>query len=89
MDWFTGLVAFLIIWWTALFTVLPFWVRQPEKTELGHMPGAPENPHLKRKFIATTVVASVVWLILFILVKIELVDFRGIAMTMIEEDLGR
>lgn len=87
MDLFTGIIAFLLIWWTALFTVLPFWVRQPEKRGEGHMPGAPDNPMLLKKFIVTTVLSAVIWLVVFILIKVEIFDARGIAMMMAEEDV--
>jgi len=63
----TGFVAFAIIWWVVLFAVLPFGVRGqwegdggPEGTE----PGAPQNPQLGRKALATTVIAAALWLIL-------------------------
>lgn len=86
MDLFSGIVAFFLIWWTALFTVLPFWVRTPEKPQEGHMTGAPENPHLKRKFIATTIVSAVIWLIIFGLGEARIIDFRSIAAQMAQED---
>ena len=27
MDWFTAFVVFMLVWWTLLFAVLPFWTR--------------------------------------------------------------
>lgn len=87
MDLFTGVIAFLLIWWTALFTVLPFWVRQPEERGEGHMPGAPENPLLLKKFIVTTVLSGVIWLGVFWLVEAEVFDARAAAMMMAEEDV--
>lgn len=89
MDFFTGIIAFLLIWWTALFMVLPLWVRQPEKHAQGHMPGAPEKPLLLKKFWVTTGLAAVLWLGLFAAVKAEIIDFRGMAMQMAEEDVKR
>lgn len=85
MDWFTGIVAYLIIWWTALFTVLPFWVRAA-KHETGHMAGAPENPQLFKKFLVTTGLSAIIWLALFVAIKSNLIDFRAQSVVMKQED---
>lgn len=87
MDWFTGVIAFLLIWWTSLFAVLPLWVRQAEQRGEGHMPGAPENPLLFKKFLVTTAVSAMIWLILFVLVQSNLIDFRALSMAMMKEDI--
>lgn len=87
MNLFTGIIAFLLIWWTALFAVLPLWVRPSQESGRGHMAGAPENPMLLKKFIVTTILSAVLWLGLFALVEAELFDFRGLAMMMAEEDV--
>ncbi|WP_374376287.1 DUF1467 family protein [Dongia sp.] len=52
---------FLIIWWLALFAVLPWGVRRQESDEVGHDPGAPANPMLLKKAAITTVIAVVIW----------------------------
>ncbi|MBU0800968.1 MAG: DUF1467 family protein [Alphaproteobacteria bacterium] len=89
MDFFTGLMAFLIIWWTALFMVLPLWVRQPAKHQTGHMPGAPEHPHLMRKALVTTGVSAMIWLVVFGLIQLKIIDFRAISVAMTQEDETR
>ena len=89
MDFFTGIFAFLLIWWTALFIVLPLWVRQPDRHEAGHMPGAPENPYLFKKFLVTTGLSAIIWLFLFVAVESRIIDFRAISFAMIEEDSQR
>lgn len=66
MGPFSALVVFLIIWWTVLFTVLPRNIRgQAEEGEIteGTEPGAPINPDIKAKFILTTKIAVVLWVI--------------------------
>lgn len=68
MDLVGGVVAFIIIWVLVLFMVLPFGVRHPEEVEEGHMPGAPDNPRIGRKFAATTGIAAVLWAILYVVV---------------------
>lgn len=70
----TGLVVFLITWWIVIFMVLPLGVRsQHESGEVvaGSEPGAPSIPDLKRKAWITTVVACLVWLVLFVLIELQ------------------
>jgi predicted secreted protein len=78
MDWFTGMVVYLLIWWTALFVVLPIGTRPVEDAdpEAGGWRGAPERPLLLRKLIGTTVLAGVLWLGAYALIASEAVSFR-------------
>jgi predicted secreted protein len=76
MNWFTGVVVFLIIWWVVLFAVLPWGVRRVEEPEEGHDPGAPEKPLLARKFLATTVISAVLWGIAYVTIESDLFSFR-------------
>lgn len=64
-----GLVAFVVIWTVVLFTVLPFGLRQPDKPEPGHMPGAPDNPRIGLKFAVTTGIAFLLWVALYFAVE--------------------
>ena len=64
MNLFTGVIVYLLIWWTALFLVLPIGVRpDPEgDSSVGGWRGAPVRPMLLRKVVATTLLAAVLWL---------------------------
>ncbi len=68
MDFVGGVVAFVIIWVVVLFVVLPFGVRQPDETEEGHMPGAPDNPRIGVKFAVTTGITTALWAVLYVVV---------------------
>ncbi len=64
MDWFTGIVTYLTLWWIILFCVLPIGVRsQEEMGEIveGSDPGAPAFANMKQKIIWTTLITAVVW----------------------------
>ena len=62
MDWFTSGVVFMLVWWTLLFAVLPFWTRpQSEADERTGWRGVPERPMMLRKLLVTTAVSVVVW----------------------------
>lgn len=59
-----GLAVYFVIWWTVLFAVLPFGVRsQAETGEVaeGTEPGAPVLPGLLRKAAITSVIAAIVF----------------------------
>lgn len=90
MSIFTGIVLYLMIYWTALFAILPLGVRAPEGDELqmGNSTGAPVNPRIKEKFILTGAVAAVIWGIVFALIHFGVIDFYDIARKMTEEDLA-
>ena len=44
MSWATGVMVYLVIWWTILFAVLPLGVRRAETPGTGEERGAPERP---------------------------------------------
>jgi predicted secreted protein len=77
MNWFTGVVLYVLIWWTVLFAVLPFGTRPVEDPdELTGWRGAPERPGLLRKAVITTLVAAVVWFGAWLLITSNYVSFR-------------
>ena len=89
MSIFTGIVLYLMLYWVCVFAILPWGNHPPENIETGHSTGAPANPRLKQKFIITAFVAAAVWLIVFVLIKIDVIDFYEIGRQMSEEDLAR
>ena len=77
MNWFTGIVLYVLIWWTVLFAVLPLGTRPMEDADSSSgWRGAPERPQLIRKAIITTLVAAVVWFGAWLLISSSYVSFR-------------
>ncbi|MEN8236050.1 MAG: DUF1467 family protein [Pseudomonadota bacterium] len=68
MTLFTGSIAYILIWWLVLFTVLPWGIKPAVTPEAGFDPGAPENPRVLLKCAVTTVIAGVVWFLVYLLV---------------------
>jgi predicted secreted protein len=89
MSVFTGIILYLLLFWTTLFAVLPWGNRAPEDGELqtGNVGSAPVNPRIKQKFLATAILAAILWGIVFTLIHFGAIDFYGIARQMSEEDL--
>lgn len=78
MDWASGIVAYVLIWWLVLFTVLPFGNAPPSDTArgLGHATSAPARPRLWLKVAVTTSIASVLWLLVALVADDVLLGFR-------------
>jgi predicted secreted protein len=77
MNWFTGVVLYVLIWWTALFAVLPIGTRPVEQAdEATGWRGAPQKPQLLRKVVITTLVAAVVWFGAWLLITSPYISFR-------------
>jgi predicted secreted protein len=77
MGWVTGIVVYFLVWWVALFAVLPLWVTPPDPDDPGYTAGAPARPRLLLKAAITTVVSAVIWLVIFAVVKSPWLSFRG------------
>ena len=84
MNWVSGIIVFLLIWWTTLFAVLPWGNRPEEQPDKGHVTSAPANPRLKQKFLVTTVISVILWLLVYVLIEIGIIDFYTIARQMSE-----
>ena len=76
MNWFTGVVLYVLIWWTVLFAVLPIGTHPVETPdELTGWRGAPEQPRILMKVAITTLVAAVVWFGAWLLITSQLCKF--------------
>jgi len=77
MNWFTGVVLYVLIWWVVLFAVPPLGTRPVEDPDTATgWRGAPEHPHLRRKVVITTLVAAVVWFCAWLVIISPYVSFR-------------
>jgi len=78
MNWFTGLVLYILIWWTALFAVLPFGTRPVAEPDAATgWRGAPAQPHMLKKIIATTIVSAAIWLGCYLIITSGWISFRS------------
>jgi predicted secreted protein len=77
MSWSFGIATYVVIWWLALFAVLPWGIKPAEEGDIGHDAGAPRNPRLWQKAVITTVVAAIIWLGVDWVVTHHLINFRS------------
>jgi len=77
MNWLTGIVVYILVWWVTLFAILPLWVTPADPEEPGFAAGAPRRPLMLRKIAVTTVVAAIIWLGIYVVVSEPWFSFRG------------
>jgi predicted secreted protein len=65
MTLVAGIAIYFVLWWLVLFTVLPWGSSSAhelgEEAQAGHAASAPVNPRLVAKFVATTLIAAVLF----------------------------
>ena len=76
----TGLaIIYIIIWWIVFFAILPVDVdRNKIITIEGEDPGSPENPKMLKKFIYCTGITTILFIIIYLLMKFEYLNLRNI-----------
>ena len=75
-----SIIIFVIIWWIIFFSVLPVGIQSnkekfKERIE-GIDPGAPKNPKIAKKFLITTIITTLIFVVVYYLVKIDLLNLR-------------
>ena len=77
MGWFTAFVVYVLIWWTALFAVLPIGTRPvADPDSATGWRGAPAQARIGRKIAITTLVAFAIWLPVVGLIQSNWLSFR-------------
>jgi len=75
-----SIIVYVLIWWIIFFSVLPIGIQSNkekfrEKIE-GVDPGAPNNPKIARKFLITTIITSIIFIVIYYLVQFDLLNLR-------------
>ena len=76
----TGLaIIYIIIWWIVFFAILPIDVDRSKTIKIeGEDTGSPENPKILKKFIYCTGITSIIFVIIYLLMKYEYLNLRDI-----------
>ena len=76
----TGLaIIYIIIWWIIFFAILPIDVNREKTVKIdGEDVGSPENPKILKKFIYCTGITSIIFVIIYLLMKYEYLNLRNI-----------
>ena len=69
IEFLKGFLVYMIIWWIVIFTILPIGIKKQDEVMKGHAEGAPKNPLILKKFIITSIIAFIIWLVVFYIIK--------------------
>ena len=75
-----SIIVYVLIWWMIFFSVLPVGI-QSNKEKFneridGIDSGAPNNPKIGKKFLITTIITSIIFIVIYYLVKFNLLNLR-------------
>ena len=74
-----SIIIYVLIWWIVFFSLLPVDVDRNKKNFVeGVDPGAPENPKIIKKFAYSTLITSIIFIIIYLLVKYEYLNIRNL-----------
>ena len=72
-------ILFIIIWWIVFFALLPIDVNREKPVKIdGEDAGSPENPKMLKKFIYCTGITSIIFIIIYLLIKYEYLNLRNL-----------
>jgi predicted secreted protein len=72
-------IIYIIIWWIVFFIILPIDVNRQKSIKIdGEDAGSPENPKMLKKFTYCTSITSVIFVIIYLLIKYEYLNLRYI-----------
>ena len=75
-----SIIVYVLIWWIIFFSVLPIGIQSNKDTfseKIGGIdPGAPKNPKIAKKFIITTIITSIIFIVIYYLVRFNLLNIR-------------
>ena len=74
----TGLaIIYIMIWWIVFFAILPIDVNRQKSVKIdGEDAGSPENPKMLKKFIYCTSITTVIFMVIYLLIKYEYLNLR-------------
>tara|TARA_A100001011_G_scaffold395153_1_gene489349 strand:+ start:100 stop:354 length:255 start_codon:yes stop_codon:yes gene_type:complete len=76
-----SIIIYVMIWWVVFFSVLPIGIQS--KKEIfkdrieGFDPGAPNNPKIGKKFLITTIITSLLFIMIYYLVNNDFLNLRN------------
>ena len=75
-----SIIVYVMIWWIIFFSVLPIGIQSNKeifRDKIGGMdPGAPKNPKLAKKFLITTLITSIIFIVIYYLVENDFLNLR-------------
>ena len=75
-----SIIIYVMIWCIFFFSVLPIGIQSNKRAFKdsieGNDPGAPKNPKIAKKFLITTIITSLIFIVIYYLVDNDLLNLR-------------
>tara|TARA_B100000965_G_scaffold78363_2_gene62305 strand:- start:3333 stop:3587 length:255 start_codon:yes stop_codon:yes gene_type:complete len=76
-----SIIIYVMIWWIVFFSVLPIGIQSnkeifKERID-GIDPGAPKNPKIAKKFLITTIITSILFIVIYYLSNNGFLNLRN------------
>jgi len=76
-----SIIVYVMIWWIIFFSVLPIGIQSNKETFKDNIegadPGAPKNPKIAKKFLITTIITSILFIVIYYLVNNDFLNLRN------------
>ena len=76
-----SIIVYVMIWWIVFFSVLPIGIQSNKETFKDNIegadPGAPKNPKIAKKFLITTIITSILFIVIYYLVNNNFFNLRN------------
>ena len=76
-----SIIVYVMIWWIVFFSILPIGIQSKKEkfrdTVEGVDPGAPNNPKIAKKFLITTIITSIIFIMIYYLVNSNFFNLRN------------
>ena len=76
-----SIIVYVMIWWIIFFSVLPIGIQSNKEifkdSIEGSDPGAPKNPKILKKFLITTIITSILFIMIYYIVELGFFNLRN------------
>jgi predicted secreted protein len=76
-----SIIVYVMIWWIIFFSILPIGIKSNKEVFKdsieGVDPGAPKNPKIWKKFLITTIITSIIFIMIYYIVDLGFFNLRN------------
>ena len=76
-----SIIIYVMIWWIIFFSILPVGIKSNKEVFRdsieGADPGAPKNPKIAKKFLITTIITSILFIMIYYIVDLGFFNLRN------------
>jgi predicted secreted protein len=76
-----SIIVYVMIWWIIFFSILPVGIKSNKEVFRdsieGIDPGAPKNPKIAKKFLITTIITSILFIMIYYIVDLGFFNLRN------------